>query len=118
WALSATADYIVSQNFTIGARGGRYLTDAHDFNVNNVVRFAFGTTTNIGMAGVPADLQKPAGFSNVPSNNGIDHDTTTRNFFQLDATYYAHTGSSSHEIKGGLQIDRRRNDVINGGLQN
>src|SRR5436190_9169880 len=77
WALSATADYIVSQNFTIGARGGRYLTDAHDFNVNNVVRFAFGTTTNIGMAGVPADLQKPAGFSNVPSNNGIDHDTTT-----------------------------------------
>jgi len=119
WALSGTADYIVNQSFLIGMRAGRYLSDAHDFNVNNVVQFAFANnTTNIGMAGVPANLQQPAGFTNVPSNSGIDHDTTTRNFFQLDATWFAHTGSTSHEIKGGMQLDRRGNDVQRGQLQN
>ena len=119
WSLSATADYIVNQSFFIGARVGRYLSDAHDFNVNNVVQFAFaGNTTNIGMAGVPANLQQPAGFTNVPSNSGIDHDTTTRNFFQLDATWFGHMGSTQHELKGGLQLDRRGNDVQRGQLQN
>src|SRR5258708_615857 len=119
WALSGTADYIVNQSFFIGARAGRYLSDVNDFNVNNVVRFVFANdTTNIGMPGVPANLQQPAGFTNVPSNNGSDHDQTTRNFFQLDATWFAHTGSTSHEIKGGMQLDRRGNDVLRGALQN
>jgi len=119
WALSGTADYIVNQNFFISARAGRFLSDTHDFNVNNVVQYQFANnTTNIGMAGVPANLQQPAGFTNVPSNSGIDHDQTYRNFLQLDATYIAHTGSSSHEIKGGFQLDHRGNDVQRGLLQN
>ena len=119
WSLSGTADYIVNQSFFVGAKLGRYLSDTHDFNVNNVVQFNFvNGTTNIGMPGVPANLQQPAGFASVPNNSGTDHDQTTRNFFQLDATWFAHTGSTSHEIKGGLQLDRRGNDVQTGELQN
>jgi len=119
WSLSGTADYLVSDKLVFGARVGRYLSDVHDYNVNDVVRFLFANgTTNIGVAGVPAALQHPAGYNNVASNNGIDHDKTTRNFFQADATYYAKMGSTTHQIKGGVQIDRRGNDVINGNLQN
>ena len=36
----------------VSGRVGRYFLDAHDFNVNNVVRYLFATP-NIGMAGVP-----------------------------------------------------------------
>ena len=119
WSLSGTADYVVNSNVVIGARVGRYRSDVNDYNVNNVVRFLFADgTTNIGQAGVPAPLQHPAGFTNIGSNNGIDHDTTTRNFFQADATYYGKMGSTSHQLKGGVQIDHRANDVINGNLQN
>jgi hypothetical protein len=118
WSLSGTADYVVNSNFIIGARAGRYLSNVTDFNVNDVVRFNFGATTNIGMAGVPATEQHQAGYTNVPSNNGILFDKQTRNSFQVDATYYARMGSTSHQIKGGVQIDRRANDVINGELEN
>jgi hypothetical protein len=119
WSLSGTADYVVSDKLVIGARLGRYLSDAADFNVNNVVRYFFADgTTNIGQAGVPASLQHPAGYTNIGSNNGIAFDTTTRNFFQADATYYAKMGSSTHQVKFGVQIDHRGNDVINGSLQN
>lgn len=119
WSLSGTADYVVSDKLVIGARLGRYLSDAHDYNVNDVVRFVFANaTTNIGLPGVPASFQHPAGYSNIGSNNGIAFDKTTRNFFQADATYYGKMGSTSHQLKGGVQIDRRGNDVINGNLEN
>jgi hypothetical protein len=119
WSLSATGDYVASSNFTIGVRGGRYQSDVIDFNVNDVVRFVFANaTTNVNQPGVPLSEQHPAGYNNVPSNNGIATDKQTRNFFQVDATYYARMGSTTHQIKGGVQIDRRANDVINGNLQN
>jgi hypothetical protein len=118
WALSGTADYTVSSNFLISGRTGRYYANIEDFNVNNQVRFTFAdSTTNIGQAGVPAGEQHPAGYANIPSNNGIGKDTQTRNFLQLDATYFAR-GAGSHQIKGGFQLDRRANDVVNGQLQN
>jgi len=118
WALSGTADYTVSSKFLLGARAGRYYANTEDFNVNNVVRYVFAdSTTNVGMAGVPANFQHPAGYSSVPTNNGIGRDEQTRNFAQIDATYYA-SAAGQHQIKGGVQIDHRGNDVINGNLQN
>jgi hypothetical protein len=118
WALSGTADYTVSNNFLISGRAGRYYSNVQDFNVNNAVRFTFADgTTNIGQASVPAGEQHPAGYANIPSNNGIGKDQQTRNFMQLDATYFAHAGGS-HQFKGGVQIDHRGNDVVNGNLQN
>jgi hypothetical protein len=119
WTLSGTADYQVNSNFVISGRVARFLSNIEDFNTNDVVRFSFAnSTTNIGMPGVPASEQHQAGFNNVPNNSGIAHDLTTRNFFQVDATYFAHMGSTTHSIKGGVQIDRRGNDVISGELEN
>ena len=118
WALSGTADYTVSPNLVVSGRGGRYYTNATDFNVNSNVRYTFAnSTTNIGMPGVPSSEQRPAGFANIPSNNGILFDKTFRNYAQIDATYFGHA-HGSHQIKGGFQYDNRGNDVINGGLAN
>jgi TonB dependent receptor/Carboxypeptidase regulatory-like domain len=118
YSVSGTADYTVSPNFLISGRAGRYYSNKEDFNVNNTVRFIFANnTTNIGQAGVPAGEQHPAGYANVPNNSGIAVDSQTRNFVQLDATYFAHF-AGAHQFKGGVQIDHRGNDVINGELQN
>lgn len=117
YSVSGTADYTVSPNFIVSGRAGRYLLNTHDFNVNNVVRFTFGSTTNVGMPGVPSSEQHDSGYSNVPNNSGTDHDLTTRNYGQIDATYYVNAGGQ-HQFKGGFQVDRRANDVITGNLQN
>ncbi len=115
YSMSGTADYTVGPSLVVSGRVGRYLSDTHDFNVNTSVLYCFGTTTNIGMPGVPASEQFPAGYCNGPSNSGTDHDTQSRNFVQLDATWFA-KGAGQHQIKGGFQLDRRANDVATGGL--
>jgi outer membrane receptor protein involved in Fe transport len=116
WSLSGTADYVVTPSFLLSARVGRYLQDQHDFNVPDVVRFVFNSS-NVGMAGVPANLQHSTNFSNVPSNSAVTQDTQSRNFFQFDATYMLHA-AGDHQIKGGVQIDRRGENIISGNQKN
>jgi outer membrane receptor protein involved in Fe transport len=118
WALSGTADYTLSPNLVISGRGGRYYQNSSDFNVNNVVQYSFiNGTTNIGQAGVPGNLQQPAGYANVPSNSGILYDKRFRNYMQIDATYFGHA-HGTHQVKGGFQYDNRGNNVISGQLKN
>jgi hypothetical protein len=116
YSLSGTADYTVAPNLVVSGRLGRFLQNTHDFNVNDVVRYLFATP-NIGMAGVPAQFQHDNGFANVPSNSGVDHDLQTRNYGQIDATWFAKAGGQ-HQVKGGFQVDLRANDVTSGELKN
>src|SRR5204863_8503740 len=71
----------------------------------------------VGLPGVPSNLQHDSGYCNVPNNSGVDHDLQRRTFGQVDATYFLNA-AGAHQIKGGVQIDRRLNDVISGELQN
>ena len=116
YSISGTADYTVGPSLVVSGRVGRYLQDSHDFNVNNVVRYVFDTP-NQGLAGVPASLQHDQNWANVPNNSGVDHDKQTRNYVQLDATWFGKAGGQ-HQVKGGVQIDRRANDVVSGELKN
>ena len=116
YSVSGSADYTVSSSMVLAGRVGRYLSDTHDFNVNDVVRYTFNTP-NIGMAGVPADLQHDQGYANVPNNSGVLRDTQTRNYLQLDATWFG-KAAGQHQVKGGFQVDRRANDVVSGELKN
>jgi hypothetical protein len=115
WLLSGNADYIFTPAVFVGVRAGYFRTNQHDFNVPDVSRFAFGNTTNIGMAGVPVSEQHPAQYTNVLSNNAVNHDLITRTYLQADGTWYAHAGGD-HQIKGGIQIDRRAEDIVSGEL--
>jgi hypothetical protein len=117
WTISGMADYIVNQKLFIGFRAGRFLNDTHDSNVPDLPQFNFVSSTNIGMAGVPLSEQHASGFASIPSNSAVSFDTLTRNFAQIDATYYAHAGGD-HQIKGGVQFDHRGENINSGNLQN
>ena len=121
WTLSGTMDYIISPKLFLGVRGGYYLSDQHDTEVPDVSRYLWTTTSNVGYVGtngvpVPPNLQHGTNFTSVISNLGVDRDKQTRGFFQADATWYAHA-AGDHQIKGGVQFDRRANDVLLGELQ-
>ncbi|HEX5475952.1 MAG TPA: TonB-dependent receptor [Vicinamibacterales bacterium] len=118
WTLSGQADYVVTPKFLIGVRAGRFLYDTHDFNVIDQAQFNFSNgTSNIGMPGVPESEQHQGGFASIPSNSATKYDTRTRNFAQVDATYYGHF-AGDHQIKGGVQIDRRAENINTGNLEN
>ena len=109
---SGSADYVVSNNFLIGARGGYYTSDIQDLGVFQGTRFLF-LNTNIGLAGVPESLQRSNAFSNVPSNFESTFDVSRRTNAQVDATYFFNA-AGSHSVKAGVQIDRIANEVLNG----
>src|SRR5262249_24226749 len=70
---------------------------------------------NVGMPGVPPSEQHPAQYSNVLSNTAVDHDTQARTFVQADGTWYGHA-AGDHQLKGGIQFDRRTEDIVSGEL--
>jgi len=57
--------------------------------VNDAVRYTFAnSSTNIGLPGVPDNLQHQAGYSNLTSNSGVLFDKQFRNYAQIDATWF------------------------------
>jgi len=117
WSLSGNADYVVSPTFLLSARLGRFVSDQHDFNVPDVALFTFSGSTNIGVPGVPLSEQHASGYTNVPSNSAVTRDTLTRNYAQFDATWYA-KAKGQHQVKGGVQIDHRGENINSGALEN
>jgi hypothetical protein len=115
WAGSGNLDWVASEKFFIGLRGGYYNADRHDTNVPVLPRVIFSNSTNIGMAGVPADLQRSSGFASLPVGGNLltDRDQQTRAFFQADSTAYVHAGGE-HQFKFGVQLDRLGNNVLSG----
>jgi Carboxypeptidase regulatory-like domain/TonB dependent receptor/TonB-dependent Receptor Plug Domain len=115
WSLSANVDWVATPKLFFGARGGYYTSDQHDTNVITDPRFAFGNTTNIGLAGVPVDLQRVAGFSSFPATafNGVTRNQQTRAYFQGDGTVYGKL-AGEHQLKFGVQLDQIGNNVLSG----
>ena len=118
WTVSGNVDYMVSQKFMLGFRGTYYLSDQHDTDVPNVSRYLWTTTSNVNFVGtngvpVPASLQRGTNFTSVISNLRVDRDKLSRTGFQADATWYGRA-LGDHQIKGGVQLDRRANDVLLG----
>jgi hypothetical protein len=115
YSVVGVADYVVSPRLLLGFKAGYFRTNSHDYNVPDVVRYVFGSS-NIGMPGVPASLQHGTGFTNVPSNSATKFNILQRKYVQADATWYAH-GAGDHQIKGGVQVDLRGNNIVSGDLE-
>ena len=92
---------------------GYYFSDNNSFGIPEVDRYNFPSTTNIGLAGIPADKQFSVGYSNVPTNNATTFDKQKRLAFQVDGTWYGNF-AGQHTIKGGMQIDKLGNEVLSG----
>ncbi len=95
--------------FLVSLRGGYFRTSRADEGVPSEVKYVFGTT-NLGMAGVPADLQRPRGYTNLPTNSTITRDVLGRLGLALDGSYRL----GRHVLKAGVQYDRISNDVVDG----
>jgi hypothetical protein len=113
WSLSGNADWTLSQHMFVGFRGGYYVSDQYDTNVPVEPQFSFVSVGNVGLAGVPAQFQHPAGFLSVLSNSKVDRDQQSRAYFQADSTWYASL-AGEHQFKAGVQFDRLGNDVLRG----
>ena len=124
WSASGNADWVVSPKVYVGVRAGYYFSDIKDANFPTDPRYNFTPLGNVGLVGtngvaVPAAFQRGAGFSSIPAGaaTSYERDQQTRFSFQADSTWYADLGGQ-HQFKGGVQLDRVGNDVLNGETAN
>jgi hypothetical protein len=112
YSISGLADYTLKSNLLIGVRAGYYRQNSHDFGVPADTRYVFNSS-NIGMAGIPANLQQPTNYSSIPTNSQTAFNILDRKFLQADATWFTHA-KGEHQVKGGFQLDYRGNNIHGG----
>lgn len=105
-------DYTASNKLFLHARGSYYRSNLYNEGVYDGTLYIF-CTSNIGQAGVPADLQRAVGTTNVPTNTSTTRDIQNRIGGQFDMSYFA-TAAGQHQFKVGVQFDRIGNDVLTG----
>jgi hypothetical protein len=110
--VSGNLDFVPTRNLIFSLRGGYFFNDHNQEGVYQGPRFSF-STSNVGMAGVPANLQQKTGYSNVPTNSETTFDQQNRLQLQLDGTTYFN-GAGKHALKAGIGFDRIGNNVESG----
>ena len=119
-SASVAADLTLGNNLLISARGGYFLANANnplyapDGPVYNFIQEAPGgypVTTNIGMAGIPAQYLRPAGFSTLPQAFAVrsDRQKLSRVSANADFTYFLNL-LGEHSWKVGVQFVRQGDD--------
>lgn len=105
-------DYNASNKLFLHARGTYYRSNLYNEGVYNGTRYIF-CTSNIGLAGVPSNLQSAVATTNVPTNSSTTRDIQSRIGGQFDISYFA-SAAGQHQFKAGVQFDRIGNDVLTG----
>jgi hypothetical protein len=113
---SGQLDFVASDKLYLAARAGYFRYDTQDSeNIPNELRWVH-SRSSINFPGVPSNLQRQSGFSNILSNSRVDHDLYTRLGFNFDASYFANF-AGQHTFKAGVALDRYANDVFSGEQQ-
>jgi hypothetical protein len=109
WQAAGTMDYFLSNSTLFSLRAGYFHDSFEDTGVDTNQTYEYAASS-VGLAGVPAQYQQPAGYSNLPRARVSDHDLTTRKYVNLELTT-AFQGAGTHNLKVGGGWSRATNDV-------
>ena len=109
YTASGNADWVATSKLYVGMRAGYFTNNHTTANVIEQPLFVF-MRTNIDYLDVPASLQRAGGFQTDLTNTVSRVDRLSRVNAQVDATYFGSL-AGQHMLKGGVQFDRRSNDV-------
>jgi len=113
---TVNADWTISPKFVVTGRYGYWFTNRGDrgrpVGVRREYILATAGVTGLDGSAIPAGVQGPADFSNIPSNSQTIFDVLTRHGLNVDASYVFRAGGT-HTFKGGYAFNRLANDVQN-----
>jgi hypothetical protein len=122
-STSVTADWIVTNNFMVSARGGFFRTNQNNqlpptgltepvYIFQMEQPYSYAATTNVGLLDVPVSYQHPANWQNQPLTNLNATKRVIRQKYNanLDLTYFANLGGE-HAFKIGGQYIRQGENV-------
>jgi outer membrane receptor protein involved in Fe transport len=109
WSAAGTVDYAITNTTLLSLRTG-YFHDSYEATGVNTSQTYEYAASSVGVAGVPAQYQQPAGYSNLPRVSVADHDLTTRKYINLELTTVLQAGGA-HSLKFGGGWSRSTNGV-------
>lgn len=109
WQAAGTVDYTISNSTLVSLRTGYFHDSYEAIGVNTSQTYEYASSS-VGLAGVPAQFQRGAGYSNLPRASVDDHDLTTRKYANLELATVLHA-AGTHNLKMGGGLSRSTNDV-------
>ncbi len=109
WQAAFTVDYVISNATIVSLRAGHFHDSFEDIGAITSQTYRY-ETSSVGLAGVPAQFQQPAGYANLPRATVNDHDLTTRKYVNLELTTVLQA-AGTHSLKLGGGWARSSNDV-------
>lgn len=114
---SGNLDWIITPHLFLNVSSGRFVYDTitpPEFAGDQIVH-SFNTS-NLGVAGIPANLQFPAGYADNKSTNQTVHDRYGRVFINANGTWFKSL-AGQHTVKTGVRFERLTNEVNSGNQQ-
>jgi hypothetical protein len=116
WSLSGSVDWIPRPDFFMSLRAGYFTRDWYKENVY-IGDLLSWQTSSMGIPGVPPAYQQGRGYRNAPTNLGWDREKQGHLGLQWDSTFFF-SAAGQHQLKAGVQVDRRTLDVLGGATGN
>jgi hypothetical protein len=116
YSASASLDFTPGNRAYLSLRTEYFFKDFYNQGVYRGDRYLY-RTSSVGLPGVPPEYQQLGSYSNVPSNFGRDRGKGPHLGIQLEGTVFL-SAAGSHQMKGGVQVDRVGLDTLEGGTGN
>lgn len=107
---SGQVDYALSPTSLISVRGGRFWDNFRTWGISPVSSVTYQTPAT-GIADLPPDMQRPAGFFNTQRLRNVFFDITARTYYQVDYSKFVSGFWGAHDIKIGGGSQKNVNKV-------
>ena len=105
-------DFTINNTTLFSIRGARFYDNYKVIGVSGVSPIEWGKpSTNLPFA-IPADLQRPQGYTTIPRTRKVDHDLATKLLLHADLSKFV-SFHGSHDIRVGLGRQKNVNNVDN-----
>ena len=105
------ADITITPTALLTIRGGRFWDNYKTVGYPEVQNIQFLTSASSLPFTIPAALQQPKGYQNIPRGALTDYDIVTRTFLQTDFSKFGNF-LGQHDIKGGWGYTKSVNRVL------
>lgn len=107
-SYTGNVDFTLTNTSLLSIRAGRYYLNYKEIGIPYSY-YTWWRQSSVGTPGLPADLQKPSGFS-TPSAAQTLWDITTRTYLQADFSQFLNFGGT-HNIKAGFGGQKNVNNL-------
>jgi outer membrane receptor protein involved in Fe transport len=110
-SIAANVDWTPTESTYVNVRGGHFSYDLNELGRPEEIYYRMYGSNGTAYPETPAELQRPNGWTSIPSNRAYIYNSLSRWQLHSDVTYYTEA-AGQHTFKAGFQFDRPQNDVF------